>query len=151
MKTTKKYGKKADLALSTWVKLARAYSSFNKRSVENIRSFGLTQPQFAVIEALGHLGQLKVGVICKKMLVSGGNMTLILDNLEKLGYTERVYSKEDRRAIDVRLTEKGTELFNKLFKQHSDHITKLMSALTEKEQKALGDLLKKLGLSLNKH
>ena len=149
MKTTKKYGKKVDLALSTWVKLARAFSSFSKKSTEKIKSFGLTQPQFAVIEALGHLGSLKVGEICDKMLVSGGNMTLVLDNIEKLGYLERIPSKEDRRAIHVQLTAKGRELFEEIFKIHAEHITVLMSVLTPDEQKTLGDLLKKLGLGVS--
>lgn len=149
MRTTKKYGKKADLALTTWVKLARAFSSFNKKSVENIRNFDLTQPQFAVIEILGHLGPLKIGEICNKMLVSGGNMTLVLDNIEKLGYIERVHSKEDRRAINVQLTKSGQELFDKIFVSHAEHITKLMTVLSPEEQKTLGDLLKKLGTNVN--
>ena len=148
MKTTRKYGKKIDLALSTWVKLARAYSTFSRKSAEKIKSFGLTQPQFAVIDVLGHIGPLKVGEICNKMLVSGGNMTLVLDNIEKLGYTERIPSKEDRRAIVVQLTPKGKDLFNEIFKLHADHITKLMSVLEPEEQKTLGDLAKKLGTSL---
>lgn len=148
MKTTKKYGKKADLALTTWVKLARAFASFTKKSNDNIKSFGLTQPQFAVIEILGHLGPLKVGEICNKMLVSGGNMTLVLDNIEKLGHIERIPSKEDRRAILVQLTPKGKELFEETFKTHAEHITKLMSILTLDEQKTLGDLLKKLGTAV---
>jgi len=150
MKTTKKYGKKADLALSTWVKLARAFASFNKKSIENIRHFGLTQPQFAVIEILGHLGPLKVGEICNKMLVSGGNMTLVLDNIEKLGFIERVHSKEDRRAISVQLTKQGQELFDNIFRNHAEHISKLMAVLTADEQKTLSDLLKKLGTSVSK-
>ncbi|MEW6194372.1 MAG: MarR family transcriptional regulator [Bacteroidota bacterium] len=150
MKTTKKYGKKTDLALATWVKLARAFSSVNKRSVENIRKFRLTQPQFAVIELLGHLGPLKVGEICNKMLVTGGNMTLVLDNIEKLGLLERIHSKEDRRTINVQLTEKGQELFNNIFTDHAEHITKLFSVLSLDEQKTLGDLLKKLGLAVSK-
>lgn len=150
MKTTKKYGKKTDLALTTWVKLARAFSSFNKKSSENIWSFGLTQPQFSVIEALGHLGQLRIGELCNKMLVSPGNMTLVLDNIEKLGYLERVPNKEDRRAIDVRLTSEGKDLFDKIFKLHAEYITKLMSVLTAEEQKILGDILKKLGLAVSK-
>lgn len=150
MKTTKKYGKKTDLALTTWVKLARAFSSFSKKSSEKIKSFGLTQPQFAVIEVLGHLGPLKVGEICSKMLVSGGNMTLVLDNIEKLGYLERIPSKEDRRAINVQLTPRGRELFEEIFKSHAEHITNLMSVLSADEQKQLGDLLKKLGLGVNK-
>jgi MarR family 2-MHQ and catechol resistance regulon transcriptional repressor len=150
VKTTKKYGKKIDLALSTWVKLARSFTSFSKKSTEQIKVFGLTQPQFAVIEALGHLGPLKVGEICNKMLVSGGNMTLVLDNIEKLGLLERIPSKKDRRAIDVQLTAKGEELFNEIFASHAEHITKLMSVLTTEEQKTLSNLLKKLGLGVQK-
>lgn len=150
MKTSKKYGKKTDLALTTWVKLARAFSSFNKRSIESIRKFGLTQPQFAVIEIIGHLGPLKVGEICNKMLVSGGNMTLVLDNIAKLGYIERVHSLEDRRAILIQLTQKGKNLFDEVFNSHAEHVTKLMSVLTVEEQKTLGELLKKLGLMVSK-
>jgi MarR family 2-MHQ and catechol resistance regulon transcriptional repressor len=143
------YGPKTNLALDTWVKLARSSSIFNKKSLENIRSFGLTQPQFGVIEALGHLGPMKIGVLCNKMLVSGGNMTLVLDNLEKLDLIERVHNQEDRRAILIQLTKNGTSLFEKVFKDHAEFVTSLMSVLTEKEQKELGKLLKKLGLALN--
>jgi MarR family transcriptional regulator, 2-MHQ and catechol-resistance regulon repressor len=149
LKNIKKYGKKIDLALSTWVKLARAFSSFNKKSVESIRSFNLTQPQFAVIEVLGHLGPLKVGEICDKMLVSGGNMTLVLDNLEKLGLSERIHSREDRRAIIVQLTSKGKSLFDEVFTLHAENISRYMSILTPEEQKLLGDLLKKLGVTVS--
>jgi len=145
VKPIKRYGKRIDLALATWVKLARAFSSFDKKSTESIRVFGLTQPQFSVIEVLGHLGPLKVGEICDKMLVSGGNMTLVLDNIEKLGYIERIHSKEDRRAIDVQLTKQGQELFEKIFIIHAENISKLMSVITSEEQKLLGELLKKLG------
>lgn len=150
MKTTKKYGKKVDLALSTWVKLARAYSSFEKKSNDSIKTFGLTQPQFAVIEVIGHLGPLKVGEICNKMLVTGGNMTLVLDNIEKLGYIERVPNKEDRRAIYIQLTPAGKMLFDEVFIIHAEKISEYMSVLTTAEQKALGDLLKKLGTSVGK-
>lgn len=150
MKTTKRYGKKIDLALSTWVKLARAYSSFDKKSSESIKAFGLTQPQFAVIEVIGHLGPLKVGEICKKMLVTGGNMTLVLDNIEKLGYIERVPSKDDRRAIHIQLTPAGRKLFDDIFLKHAENITRSMSNLSAAEQETLSSLLKKLGTSLSK-
>jgi MarR family 2-MHQ and catechol resistance regulon transcriptional repressor len=144
----RKYGKKIDLALNTWVKLARAFSTVNKKSGENIRTFGLTQPQFSVIEALGHLGPLKVGELCNKMLVSGGNMTLVLDNLEKLNYIERIHSKDDRRAIDIQLTKNGKKMFNKIFEDHAAFITKTISAISVKDQEDLSKLLKKLGLGI---
>jgi MarR family 2-MHQ and catechol resistance regulon transcriptional repressor len=150
MTIVKRYGKKTDLALNTWIKLARAFSSFEKRSNESIKSFGLTQAQFSVIETIGHLGPLKVGEICEKMLVTGGNMTLVLDNIEKLGLIERVPSRDDRRAIRVQLTAEGKNLFEDVFVKHAEKIAQYMSALSASEQKQLGDLLKKLGTSLNK-
>lgn len=149
MKTTKKYGKKQDLALTMWVKLARAYSTFSKKSLENIRSFNLTEPQFSVLESLGHLGSMKIGTLCTKQLVSGGNMTLVVDNLEKEGLVERIYNKEDRRTITVQLTPKGLTLFEEIFSQHAKHIEKLASVLSEKEQEDLAKLLKKLGTGLS--
>lgn len=151
MKTTVQYGQRLDLALSTWVKLARAFSSFNRKSAESIKSFNLTQPQFSVIEALGHLGAQKIGVLCEKMLVSGGNMTLVLDNLENLELIERVHCKEDRRAIMVQLTEKGQNIFKDIFIKHAEVIADAMSVISPEEQKELGDLLKKLGTRINNH
>lgn len=151
MKTTVQYGEKVDLALSTWVKLARAFTSFNRKSADSIKSFNLTQPQFSVIEALGHLGAQKIGVLCDKMLVSGGNMTLVLDNLESLGFIERVHCKEDRRAIMVQLTEKGQNLFQEIFPKHAQLITDTISVISPEEQKQLGELLKKLGKKIKRY
>jgi MarR family 2-MHQ and catechol resistance regulon transcriptional repressor len=150
MPSSKKYGKDTDLALSMWVKLARAYETFNKRSFENIRTFGLTEPQFAVMECLGHLGPLTTGELCRKMLVSGGNMTVVIDNLEKEDLAERIRSKEDRRTIRVQLSRKGKKLFDAIFVQHATHIRNLAGVLTKAEQKELSGLLKKLGLALQK-
>lgn len=142
------YGKKTDLALNTWVKLARGFHSVNKRAMENIKSHNLTYPQFSVIEILGHLGPLKVGEITDKMLISGGNMTLVLDQLENLGYLERVHSKEDRRAINIQLTSKGRKFFEEIFPPHAEKITEVINVLTAAEQKELGKLLKKLGTEI---
>lgn len=149
MGAEKKYGKKIELALNTWIKLARAYSVFQHCADEDIRAHGLTTPQFGVIEALGHLGSLRVGVLCDKMLISGGNMTLVLDNLEKRGLIQRAFSRDDRRAILVELTETGNRVFNESFPKHAEKIGELFSVLNQDEQKQLGSLLKKLGLALS--
>jgi MarR family 2-MHQ and catechol resistance regulon transcriptional repressor len=149
MKTTKRYGRKADVALTMWVKLARATATFGKLTQEHIRTFGLTEPQFGALECLGHLGPMTIGQLCKKQLVSGGNMTVVVDNLEKEGLVERVPSKQDRRSILVRLTDKGRKLFDQIFSEHAQYVAKLASVLTESEQEELGKLLKKLGVSLS--
>ena len=148
MKTTKQYGKKTDLALAMWVKLTRAHDTFNHLSAANIRSFGLTPAQFGVIECLGHLGSMLIGDLTKKHLVSGGNMTVVVDNLEKDGLVERLVSDEDHRAFYVKLTPKGKRLFDKIFLKHAQYVVKLASILSESEQIELGLLLKKLGTGL---
>ena len=134
-----------------WVKLARASSLFGKLTSLDIQNYGLTQPQFSVIESLGHLGPMKMGSFCTKLLTSGGNITVVIDNLEKDGLVERVPSKEDRRAITVQLTSKGQKLFTDIFKQHAQFVTKTASVLSENEQVQLSGLLKKLGLALQKN
>ncbi len=148
MKTTKKYGKKADLALGMWVKLARASSTFGKLTNADIVRYGLTPPQFSVIETLGHLGPMRMGGFCSKLLTSGGNITVVIDNLEKDSLVERVPSQEDRRAIEIRLTSKGEKLFKEIFVQHAQFVTKIASVLSEDEQLQLSGLLKKLGIAL---
>jgi MarR family transcriptional regulator, 2-MHQ and catechol-resistance regulon repressor len=148
MKNLQKYGKKADLALSLWVKLARAASTFGKLTSVNIKSFGLTEPQFSVLECLGHLGPLSSGELSKKMLVSGGNTTVVVDNLENIGLVERRHNKNDRRTIYVQLSTKGKKLFDEIFFQHAIYVSKIASVLNEQEQKSLAQLLKKLGLAL---
>lgn len=149
MKTTEKYGKKIDAALSLWVKLVRANSTVAKKSAESIRKFGLTVSQFGVIETLGHLGPMNVGSICQKQLMSGGNMTLILDNLEKNGLVKRMADANDRRALLIGLTEKGQELFDRIFIEHARDMEQIISVLSDDEIEQLSNLLKKLGTSLS--
>jgi MarR family transcriptional regulator, 2-MHQ and catechol-resistance regulon repressor len=148
MRNTIKYGKKIDTALSMWVKLLRANATFNKKNADHLKNFGITAAQYAVIECLGHLGPMIMVELCKKMLVSGGNMTVVVDNLEKDGLVERLPSNGDRRAILVRLTPKGKRIFDDSFGKHAEYLTKLASALTIQEQEELGKLLKKLGCAV---
>jgi MarR family 2-MHQ and catechol resistance regulon transcriptional repressor len=149
LKTTLQYGKKADIALSMWVKLARSASTFGRLTDEHIRTFGLTTPQFGVLEVLGHLGPLTLGELSKKLLVSGGNITCVIDNLEKEGLVERLPSKLDRRAIVAQLTDKGEKLFAETFQKHAEYVATLAAVLTEEEQETVSILLKKLGLALH--
>ena len=148
MKTTAQYGKQADLALSLWVKLARAAATFSQLTGKDIEGYGLTQPQFSVVESLGHLGPLTIGEISKKMLVTNGCVTVIIDNLERDGLVERIRGTKDRRVVSVALTSRGTALFKRIFHQHARRVTELAAVLTEDEQHQLSALLRKLGLSL---
>jgi len=148
MENPGQYGNRIDLALALWVKLARASATFGRLAGKDIEQYGLTQPQFGVLEMLGHLGPLTAGEIGKRMLLTGGCVTVILDNLEKDGMVERVRSSRDRRVISVQLTEKGKSTFRAIFPRHAARVSELAGVLTRSEQLALSRLLKKLGLAL---
>ncbi|MEO8200387.1 MAG: MarR family transcriptional regulator [Gemmatimonadota bacterium] len=112
-----------------------------------IRSYGLTTPQFALMEALYHLGRLPLSEIGQKLLVTSGNVTYVMDNLCELGLVVRERCADDRRVIYAKLTPKGEALIDKTFPRHAAEILELFSALSPEEQDTLRALLKKLGLS----
>lgn len=140
--------KNLELSLKTWVKLARSFNTINKIVNEEINTYGVTPSQFGVLEALFHLGDMPIGKLGEKILVTGGNMTVILDNLEKQGYIERIKSPTDRRSLFIKLTERGKTLIEQVFPGHKLFVAEIISVLTEDEQIVLGSLLKKLGLSI---
>jgi len=106
--------------------------------------------QFAVLEALYHLGPLCQTEIGQKLLRSSGNITMVIDNLEKRSYVKRERKKEDRRFMLVRLADDGLELIRKVFPAHAAVIASEMSVLSESEQDTLAQLCRKLGLKNNK-
>ena len=89
-------------ALSAFVKLIRASESVSARIHRHLADAGLTVSQFGVLEALYHLGPLSQSEIAKKVLKSTGNITLVIDNLEKRDLVKRERQKEDRRYYAVR-------------------------------------------------
>jgi MarR family 2-MHQ and catechol resistance regulon transcriptional repressor len=134
------------LALSTYVKLMRSVESITARIHKHLASSGLTLSQFAVLEALYHLGPLYQREIGQKLLRSSGNITMVIDNLEKQGYVRRERKKEDRRFMMVRLTDEGFELISNVFPPHAAVIAREMGVLSTREQETLAQLCKKLGL-----
>jgi MarR family 2-MHQ and catechol resistance regulon transcriptional repressor len=134
-------------ALKTYVKLMRAAESVTARTHRHLSSTGLTISQFAVLESLYHLGPLSQREIGQKILRSSGNITMVIDNLEKNGLVRRERLEADRRFFIVHLTDRGYQLIKKIFPPHAAVIAEDLAALTAAEQETLGRLCKKLGLS----
>jgi MarR family 2-MHQ and catechol resistance regulon transcriptional repressor len=133
-------------ALSTFVKLVRASESISARIHRHLADAGLTISQFGVLEAIYHLGPLSQSEIAKKVLKSTGNITLVIDNLEKRDLAKRERQQEDRRYYAVRLTTKGRKLISSIFPRHAAKIMEVMRTLSSAEQEVLGNLCRKLGL-----
>ncbi len=108
----------------------------------------LTPPQFGVLEALAHLGPMKMCDLGGKLLMSGANVTGVIDRLESKGLVRRVMQAGDRRTYFIHLTDAGGKLISKIFSRHAEVIEELASSLTSAEKRQLTSLLKKLGKSI---
>lgn len=133
-------------ALNAYVKLVRAAESLTARLYREIIERGLTISQFGTLEILFHLGPLHQNRLGEKLLKSSGNVTMVVDHLEKRGLVRRERDINDRRCIRVILTDEGRALIEELFPRHASAIEREMSILSPEEQEQLGLLCKKLGL-----
>lgn len=133
------------LALDTFIKFTRASGSLEARLYATSLLQGLTPTQFGVLETLLHLGPLCQGTLSEKVLKSSGNITLVVDNLEKRGLVERIRGYEDRRKIMIHLTPAGETLIHEIFPQMVQLIYNEFCILTPEEQATLGRLCMMLG------
>lgn len=133
------------LALDAFIKLTRASDSVLARIMQVPTANNLTVSQFGTLEALYHVGPLCLGDIAQKILKSSGNVTTVIDNLQKRGLVRRERDTEDRRQIIVHLTEEGRELISTIFPEHVENVTLEMSILTADELEQLSRLCKILG------
>ena len=103
--------------------------------------------EFAILEVLYHKGPLLLGEVQRKILVTSGGITYLVDRLVEKGFVKREACKEDRRARYAVLTPAGTALIRKIFPQHTIAVERALSGLTLAEQREATQLLKKLGLA----
>jgi MarR family 2-MHQ and catechol resistance regulon transcriptional repressor len=131
--------------LDTFIKLTRCTDSLMARIAERNTIGDLTFSQFAVLEALYHLGPMTAGEVSQKILKSGSNLTTVIDNLERNGLVRRERDMNDRRVINVHLTEAGSSKLEAVLPGHITALVEEFSVLSSKEQEMLGTLCKKLG------
>jgi len=132
-------------ALGAFVKLARAANTVLNYANSDLEALGLSPSQFAVLEALYHVGPLNLGDLARRILKSSGNLTLVVDNLQKRGLVERRKQGEDKRFILATITPAGQKMIAGMFPGHARRITEIMSRLTPAEQTQLAALCRKLG------
>ena len=139
-------GSRAEMrTLDTFIKLTRCTNSLFARLSERNTLGDITPSQFAVLEALYHLGSLTQGEVSTKVLKSGSNMTMVIDNLERDGLVRRERDAKDRRVIHVHLTEAGISKIEAVLPGHVEALVEEFKVLSASEQQTLGELCKKLG------
>ena len=133
-------------ALGLIVKMTRSLDAVERRTLCHLNEVSLTTSQFSVLETLYHLGPMCQKEVAGKVLKSTGNITTVIDNLEKRRLVERRRSTEDRRYIQLHITGEGRKLIERFFTAHMQRLVECFSVLTAAERRELGRITKKLGL-----
>ncbi|MBA2686096.1 MAG: MarR family transcriptional regulator [Gemmatimonadaceae bacterium] len=137
-------------ALKAWVVLARAYLAISRHVAADVARFGLTASEFGILEALYHKGPLLLGDLQKKILVTSGGVTYLVDRLARKGLVTRESFPGDKRSRFAVLTPEGSALIKQIFPGHAKRLAKVLGALTPKEQKRLTGMLRDLGKGAEK-
>ena len=107
--------------------------------------FGTTLPRFDLMAQLErHRDGLKMNELSRLLMVTGGNVTAIVDQLEKEGLVERLDEPADRRAFRIRLTKSGDKGFAEMARAHEQWVVELLAGLSGRERDELLKLLAKL-------
>jgi DNA-binding MarR family transcriptional regulator len=132
--------------LRLWLRLLTCTQLIEKQVRNELREqFGTTLPRFDLMSQLERAPDgLKMNELSRRMMVTGGNITGITDQLVAEGLVERVDVEGDRRAWRVRLTPRGRRLFNDMAQQHEAWIVDAFAALNAKEIAQLHRLLGKV-------
>lgn len=134
-----------DLDLRLWTVLARAYAAVEKHSFTDIERHGLTPGEFGILETLYHRGPLLLGDLQRRVLVSSGGVSYLVDRLEKKGLVERRDYPEDRRTRLAALTPAGEELIARIFPEHARAIQRALHAIDPEVKQAAVALLRTIG------
>ena len=126
--------------------LVRAYHQVVVRLTPFFESWGITGAQFGVLRCLSDAGEegLMLSDLSKRLMVTCGNTTGVVDRLEQAGYLRRERQSGDRRIIRARLTPEGADLFRRILPAYLEALRALMEGLDTEEKAALAGLCEKL-------
>jgi MarR family 2-MHQ and catechol resistance regulon transcriptional repressor len=136
-----------EAALKLWVVLSRAHAAVAAQAAEDAARHDLTLAEFGILESLYHKGPMLLGEVQRKILVSSGGITYLVDRLEERGLVERRACPADRRARYAALTPQGEQFVTAIFPAHAERIRTAVAALDQEEQRVVTGLLRTLGVA----
>ncbi len=132
-------------ALRLWVIMSRAHNAVAAHAAADVHRHGLTLAEFGIVEALYHRGPMLLGEVQKRILVSSGGITFLVDRLAAKGLVERRSCDTDRRARYAALTPKGQALVAEIFPTHAAVVKAAMDGISPEEQERVAELLRDMG------
>jgi MarR family 2-MHQ and catechol resistance regulon transcriptional repressor len=134
----------AGMALSSYLALIRASDFLTSQISFRCENQGLTISQFGILDALYRGGVHCQKELGEKIFKSSGNITLVIDNLEKRGLVKRERKGDDRRYISILLTEDGRRVISEVLPKVANFIQDELRILSEEEQQLLRCMCRKL-------
>ncbi len=136
--------------LKILIGLHKNVKELDRRTLDIARSYGLSFSQFMVLEALYSKGNLSIGEVREAILSSVGTISLVVSNLEKMGYVKRKTDENDKRVSILSLTDEGRDVIGMVIPENETMIYDYMKDLSKEETATLLSLLKKLGANIDK-
>ena len=139
-------------SLKLWLRMLSCTVRIENDVRARLRSeFGVTLPRFDLMAQLErHPQGLRMGELSKRMMVTGGNITGITDQLEDEKLVARVPDPNDRRAYSVKLTAAGKRTFARMAAVHEGWIAELLSGVSAQDKDKLIQLLSQMKQQLNR-
>lgn len=131
-----------------WVRFNMAFQLIYQEIQKTLKKEHLTLPQLDILVCLGRTEGLTLGKIGERLMVTGGNITGVMDRLEKSGYVYRDRDKDDRRIVRAKLTPQGVSLHKEILPVFQKKWNDIVNILGTAEQRHLSLLLKKLSHGL---
>ncbi|TCK62653.1 MarR family winged helix-turn-helix transcriptional regulator [Seleniivibrio woodruffii] len=131
-------------SLDTFIKLVQTAENVSACVYAHLKDFGITVSQFGVLEALYTKGAMCQKDIAEIIRKTTGNMTTVIDNLEKNGLAERKKDQSDRRFFTVSITDKGMDVLNMVFDRYKNNVEQVMKDLDAEDRQNLVSILGKL-------
>lgn len=112
---------------------------------QDVQNYGISVSEFAVLEALYHLGERSVGQLKDKVLIAPSSMTYVLDQLMRKAYVMRRVDLQDQRKFQIDLSEKGRLFMETTYPKHQKRLRDVLNILSPEEETQVQNLLKKIG------
>jgi DNA-binding MarR family transcriptional regulator len=140
-------------SLRLWLRLLSCTSFIEDIIRQNLRNqFDISLPRFDLMAQLErHRDGLTMGELSRRMMVSGGNITAIVDQLEKEQLVQRQVALADRRSFKVLLTPLGRKSFSQMAIAHEQWVIEIFSELSDHHQKQLANILGNLKVRIRQN
>jgi DNA-binding MarR family transcriptional regulator len=125
--------------LRLWLRLLRASRAIEATLRERLRvNFHITLPQFDVLAALARSeGGMTMTALSRMLLVSNGNVTVVIERLAAAGLVARQTASGDRRAVHVSLTRRGADQFAQIATAHESWVDELLAEFSRADTELL--------------